>query len=220
MPSLKPFLTTFTNCRSDIGFLGVRRVAAWNGCSHPRSLPAVAHAVAAHASFRVPSDDHGTDPSEPCAVGPKCPLWIGVRVPNTTPLLCPIGGRGSFANLHSTDTDAVVAGTLGGTRSRLRNGHCPRRRRRGSSGPLGWCGSRCRLPRLRTTAARPGNPPSIGPRCATTGCRMILRFLAQAAVDPQRVSHRRSSSLPGRQFRRPSVAFIRPGAPDVCSRLA
>jgi len=37
--------------------------------------------------------------------------------------------------------------------------------------------------------------------------RMILRALAQVAVDPRRVLHRRSRSLPGRQFRRPSVAF-------------
>jgi len=41
----------------------------------------------------------------------------------------------------------------------------------------------------------------------TSACRMIFRVLAQAAVDPRRVVHRRSRSLPGRQFRRPSVAF-------------
>nr|XP_036678417.1 uncharacterized protein LOC118879623 [Drosophila suzukii] len=46
-------------------------------------------------------------------------------------------------------------------------GHRPRRRRRGSSGPLGSSGFRCRLPRWRTTAARHENPPPFGPRCAT-----------------------------------------------------
>nr|XP_036678456.1 uncharacterized protein LOC118879664 [Drosophila suzukii] len=180
---------------------GVRRVAASHGCSHPRSLPAVAHVEEARASFRVPSGGHGTDPSEPCAAGPKCPLWTGVHVPSTTPSLCSIRERGSCAELHSTDVDAAAAGAPDGTRSRPRNGHRPRRRMRGSSGPLGCSGFRCRLPRWRITAARPENPPSFGPRCA-----MVLRFLAQAAVDPWRVIYRQSRSLPGRQFRWPSVA--------------
>nr|XP_036678454.1 uncharacterized protein LOC118879663 isoform X2 [Drosophila suzukii] len=145
---------------------GVRRVAASHGCSHPRSLPAVAHVEEARASFRVPSGGHGTDPSEPCAAGPKCPFWTGVHVPSTTPSLCPIRERGSCAELHSTDIDAAAAGTPDGTRSRPRNGHRPRRRMRGSSGPLGCSGFRCRLPRWRITVARPENPPSFDPRCA------------------------------------------------------
>nr|XP_036678453.1 uncharacterized protein LOC118879663 isoform X1 [Drosophila suzukii] len=144
----------------------VRRVAASHGCSHPRSLPAVAHVEEARASFRVPSGGHGTDPSEPCAAGPKCPFWTGVHVPSTTPSLCPIRERGSCAELHSTDIDAAAAGTPDGTRSRPRNGHRPRRRMRGSSGPLGCSGFRCRLPRWRITVARPENPPSFDPRCA------------------------------------------------------
>nr|XP_036677655.1 uncharacterized protein LOC118878762 [Drosophila suzukii] len=107
----------------------VRRIAASHGCSHSRSLLAVAHVEEARASFRIPSGGHGTDPSEPCAAGPKFPLWTGVHVPSTTPSLCPIRERGSCAELHSTDID--IAGTPDGTRSRPRNGHRPRRRMSG-----------------------------------------------------------------------------------------
>nr|XP_036678072.1 uncharacterized protein LOC118879312 [Drosophila suzukii] len=62
-------------------------------------------------------------------------------------------------------------------------------------------------PRLVTKIRRPSVLDAPRPCVAITpSCRMILRFLAQAAVDPWRVVHLRSRSLPGFQFRRPSVA--------------
>jgi len=127
-------------------FLGVKRVASWNGCNHPHTLPAAAHSVVSHAFFCVLPDDHGTGPSEPCTAEPKCPLWIGVGVRNTTPSLCPRGGGGSSTELHSTDTAVAAEGTPDGTRNRLRNGHRPHRRRRHSSGLFRCIGSRFRRP--------------------------------------------------------------------------
>jgi len=83
-----------------------------------------------------------------------------VRVPSTTPSLCP-------SEVLSTDPDAAAAGTLDGTRNHPRNGHRPRRQRRCSSGPCGCSGSRCRRPHWRTSAARPENSPSFGPGYTT-----------------------------------------------------